>query len=150
MISNTNFFTRNNTTRSFIHTNIRTLFDYKSKKISFETKEKSITHEKQKEDDLTENTFINEYFVLILCFKSNNFLWDEISVWYCIHCFLPYFSSSRYQKITFIFPTCVVLVIKEQYLYKSFTIFYIQSIISNINFLHLHFRDIKVIICFLL
>ena len=60
--------------RFFIHTNIRTVFDNKSKKISFETKEKSITHEKQKEDDLTENTFINEYFVLIFCFKSNNFL----------------------------------------------------------------------------
>lgn len=124
MISNTNFFTRNNTMRSFIHTNIRTLFDYKSKKISFETKEKSITHEKQKEDDLTENTFINEYFVLIFCFKSNNFLWDEISVWYCIH-FLPHFSSSRYQKITFICPTCVELVVKEKYLLKLITMFYI-------------------------
>ena len=127
--------------RSFIHTNIRTLFDYKSKKISFETKEKSITHEKQKEDDLTENTFINEYFVLIFCFKSNNFLWDEISVWYCIH-FLPYFSSSRYQKITFICPTCVVLVVKEKYLLKYLTMFYIYLIISNLNFSHYYYKMI--------
>ena len=51
MISYTDYFTRN-TLRFFIHTHIKTLFDYKKDDL-FEMKEKSITHE-TKRDDLTE------------------------------------------------------------------------------------------------
>ena len=53
---------------------------------------------KQKEMTWQKNTFINEYFVLIFSFKSNSFVWDEISVWYYIHRFCLISSLSRYQN----------------------------------------------------
>ena len=104
---------------------IKQMISLKRKKNPLRMKQKKMTWQK--------NTFINEYFVLIFSFKSNNFVWDEISVWYYIHRFCLISSLSRYQNLTFICQTYVFLENWKNYELYSMHNFYLQLNVFNDN-----------------